>query len=1606
MSYQFKSQDSAISVSSEVDGMVELQNMAFEFQILDWDISHEKPIFKALANKDITFIKKYLKEKGDVHLCLTYGISLLGYLGKLGNLEFLKWFVEACPRGLSDFSRAEQSQVLFSAIEKGHTHLVEYLIKAKISCRTASKKSLTTPLMLAAEKGYHRIVKLLIPHSEVDAYNVNGWTALMFAAFNNKGRQFATGSFEDIQAPEISPHPIEGKADVEHRTIATETNCVEVVRLLIVAGADVKRLDTASRSALYFAAKNADAEMVAILLKNKNVQSIINKVDNDGASPLHMATMFGQCEKAIKMLLEAGADVNQLLGDYGQTPLIIAMKPQGKLGIVEVLVQHKASLDVVESLQNSALIVAASLNWTAAVRLLVENKARLDLVNSCHLTALSIAAKSDRMLDIVNYLIDKAHEDVNKQYGGKEAVPPLITAAEQGAVLVVKKLIHAKADLNAVDHYGLTALMWAARMGHLEIVKILSENVDPASLSDIHRSERGSVLGWAIIGGNVEVIQFLIDKNADINAVCFNHNNIWVPLNIAINMRNFDVVKLLINANANIACQDADIIPPLRLVSTENPEILRFLLDALLKSTQDNSVKEQLILSCMMAHVKDDCLEFVGILLHSLNAVLELNQNDATQYNDIILQLFKNAVGTQSQKVLEFLMSDKRIYDTLIQHRQDMFIHGAYEGALSLMKFLVERLQVDVNCVHLQMPSMNALRIAAMSNHLEVVKYLLDKGVNFEIMGVDNQTAMSAASSLKFHDIAVHLYHRKIWIGLRDNFVKENLADVKAIKELIEQFCCKLLTMAHQLDASGILKFQVDKEHICELTFEGVLESVKKIYLDNKQKKKKSFDFDKLGSFLVEMCFKLNERLKEAKKAYETAFVLEKTSIVSQIELEKANSLFPFELQYGINMDEFFSEMLGMVPEDANIEKEKKTFHEVVHENYVDKNCLIEKLKNMIEASNRRLNLHLDVASVTTDTLTHAVGKFSPKISELITKNSQKQEKLADLSRELLLYLDKFQDLREKFLLRWIELNSKVEQLVVDRELTAAKRQLKLRDADSELVGMLKSREACCKAMLEIRQEFMSVLDELTQQSDWEISVLQNGVPDDAFSSANKPDSTLIAHLSPGTKNLEPSPPNATEFNVGQDEKLEIERSELLAKEQKAKQYRQEAFAKLKERRRAFWQLKLQEIQRKRAVEHEAKLAFERLQTEKYNMDTHSELWQRRQTLVNKYCPMVFRKQGNVDLLVSLVDELVVLEKILAELNALATVGLEGQVTVKSETTAVSAFTNESFVRFNDDNNATLSQASNVNDVYEKNACLGIFARLMETIAQRGGIPFISEKEAQHLRNVLYHAPKSSFQTITHSELVNMMKSLCLYLHAQFKQSKEVGKLSEALKSNKIYKDILGIKLGLCYPSEHYMIEINQDRNDEILYRQCKNVSPFLMEQACRYTIGRIGASCRSIKTHYPKEYRENAVFLQKNTNPLNAAEMEGGYIVWGIKMRHLKTNPYKHVAMDWLNIEKYVKQENPSNEHDLNHNSADTKRQRDSDKGNSTNSERNDFLPSYQKAKAGKKAGSGGLATAGANQISHTTVANKAQSVSTVIQASQKTNQKLGKKARKTTRS
>ena len=115
---------------------------------------------------------------------------------------------------------------------------------------------------------------------------------------------------------------------------------------------------------------------------------------------------------------------------------------------------------------------------------------------------------------------DAVQEDDNdEEYDGRDEdlSSPLIAAALVGDLMTARSLLQGGRNKNKATNFGRTAMWYAARNGHLEIVRLLVEHgADTEKGGNI---EDGTPLWIASSEGHLAIVRYLWEQGADKNAI-------------------------------------------------------------------------------------------------------------------------------------------------------------------------------------------------------------------------------------------------------------------------------------------------------------------------------------------------------------------------------------------------------------------------------------------------------------------------------------------------------------------------------------------------------------------------------------------------------------------------------------------------------------------------------------------------------------------------------------------------------------------------------------------------------------------------------------------------------------------------------------------------------------------------------------------------------------------------------------------------------------------------------------------------------------------------------------------------------------------------------
>ncbi len=197
--------------------------------------------------------------------------------------------------------------------------------------------------------------------------------ALALAAMTMSSR-FAPGARAETPPKDQSETKLELSVD-QAMWAALAFEDTDTLRDLLKRGADPNKTDKLSQMTPLMAAETS--AIVQVLL---DAGADPNRQDRIGRTALHHAVKMREAGSIVRLLGQAGADVNARAGDIGgSTPLLTAVehyledKDRGETALaIRILVHLGADVNAADASGRTALAIAAANNQPELIRLLME----------------------------------------------------------------------------------------------------------------------------------------------------------------------------------------------------------------------------------------------------------------------------------------------------------------------------------------------------------------------------------------------------------------------------------------------------------------------------------------------------------------------------------------------------------------------------------------------------------------------------------------------------------------------------------------------------------------------------------------------------------------------------------------------------------------------------------------------------------------------------------------------------------------------------------------------------------------------------------------------------------------------------------------------------------------------------------------------------------------------------------------------------------------------------------------------------------------------------------------------------------------------------------
>ncbi|KAJ8131064.1 hypothetical protein O1611_g2561 [Lasiodiplodia mahajangana] len=687
--------------------------------------------------------------------------------------------IDAAPDGITPLQHATCS---------GHASVVFALLdRGRADPNSDVKTIVDKPLILAATRGYELIARhLILFNADVARVDDNGRSPLFHAAQNNHEvvvnilLEYAHNHSELCES--IIDH--QDRHGITPLIMACREGRGKIATLLLDAGARLEMVDKDGHTALYYAIKSNNepgrldpivefldigkALLRAAELGHKQViedclTSATNDGDNrlcnfsragDGDRALHIAAEKGY-EDIVRLLIEFNADINAL-DEGGRTPLISAAIA-GEVDIVSLLLEHRANVDQRMAHDQTVL--------SYVVRMAHDSSRHAEIVEKLLATEIDPNALDNFELVALHWAVDEGkfemanallqHHRVDVTATGRYDMNALhyLATANGKVVNMAQALIEAGVNPMQLSSEGWLPLHVASKYGHVELMELLVKE-NPSSLILPSKDQR-TALHFGV--RSPKSLGWLLDRGLNVNARDIHGNT---PLMLAIKAHRASSVRLLLKRDANVETTREDKGTVLHTaVDSGQLEIGRALLEC---HPTMLSCRDKTNLSALHYAICKHQFNFANMLLEEYYANIVEDLPGATREDLHAPETVEgatpliSAVKAKNQSVIRKLRKVGAATEHVDKNGKTALLLAVEQNDTNVLDALLDDIEdgvrPDINAGSRTQPT--ALHEAAWRGDQNMVQYLINHNAHITGQGGQFNTALSAAASRDWNDIA------------------------------------------------------------------------------------------------------------------------------------------------------------------------------------------------------------------------------------------------------------------------------------------------------------------------------------------------------------------------------------------------------------------------------------------------------------------------------------------------------------------------------------------------------------------------------------------------------------------------------------------------------------------------------------------------------------------------------------------------------------------------------------------------------------------------------------------------------------------------------------
>lgn len=418
------------------------------------------PLHKAVSSKDLEKVKELVQQGADVSMVDNRTYTPLLLAAELGCLDIVKYLFE---NGSSKYERTkDEASAMLLAAGANRIEVMEWLIESGNGDLEDRNLYGSTPILVALCYGTIKTVEWLLNKGArlLDIVDNSQYNAIHLACtFSN----WEMVNF--LISKGFSPTCKEG--NMTPFILACRAGLLEIAQNLAKLGVAVE--DNTSSSSTYtslmFAIEETNnIELVRWLISTGKCDLNITR---NYANPLYIAAAKGNIE-IIELLVANGAKINT--DETVDIAPLHAAADKNNIEVIEWLLQQGCPIDQKNSQGETALIVADSLE---TIQLLIQMGANPRAKCNRGFDVVLQAACNNK-IDVLEYIIENQLGTLDTKT--TEGATPLLIAAAEGNLEIMKWLIKHGSSCDERNQYGSNAFLVAGSYGQLEVMKFALEN--------------------------------------------------------------------------------------------------------------------------------------------------------------------------------------------------------------------------------------------------------------------------------------------------------------------------------------------------------------------------------------------------------------------------------------------------------------------------------------------------------------------------------------------------------------------------------------------------------------------------------------------------------------------------------------------------------------------------------------------------------------------------------------------------------------------------------------------------------------------------------------------------------------------------------------------------------------------------------------------------------------------------------------------------------------------------------------------------------------------------------------------------------------------------